>query len=161
MFLIELAVLWDCLGNKMILQSPHFAQQFSSKTKENSIIRHSKKTQKEIRTSVQLFLLFKKLMQLKIHFVVSQSTLQTCVERRRAVCSACLVGLSSLQESQRRRGSVILNYCCCCCAANAESCTNKPENRRRRNTMSVISDCVLHDTLRSALPLRCAILQKA
>lgn len=56
-----------------------------------------------------------------------------------------LRGFSSLQTS------VILNYCSRA-AANAQSCTNKRENRRRRNALSTISDRVLHDTLRSLLP---------
>lgn len=71
-----------------------------------------------------------------------------------------LWGFGSLQKSRRRRRSVILNYRRRRTAANAQSRANKPENRRRRDALS-ISDRVLHDTLRSLLPLRCAILQKA
>lgn len=63
----------------MILHTAHFPRQFSSKTKENSIIKHSKKTQDKIRTSVQLFLLFIIITRLKFHFVAFQSAFQTRV----------------------------------------------------------------------------------
>lgn len=66
----------------MILQAPHFPRQFSSKTKENSIIKHGKKTQDKIRTSVQLFLLFIIITQLKFHFVAFQTSVTSCSVHR-------------------------------------------------------------------------------
>lgn len=79
---------------------PHFPRQFSRKTKENSIIKHSKKTQNKIRTSVQLSLLFIIIMitPLKFHFVAFKSAFQTSVEWRGAVCAACLVGLAACRR---------------------------------------------------------------
>lgn len=47
---------------------------------------------------------------------------------------------------------ILLNYCSRA-AANAESRRNKPENRRRCNGATAISDRVLHDTLRSLCSL--------
>lgn len=69
-----------------------FLHNFSSKTKENSIIKRGKKTQDKIRTSVQLFLLFIIITRLKFHFVAFQSAFQTSVEWRRAVCTALSCG---------------------------------------------------------------------